>query len=63
MALRAAQETGSDLSPLTWTDADLTADSVTVRWSGAAKPAFVKLAGVGLTGYATACTLSATVPT
>lgn len=43
MALRAAQETGADLSPLAWTDTDLTPDSVTVRWTGPAKSAFAKL--------------------
>src|SRR5262249_34719156 len=43
MALRAAKETGADVSPLEWSDADLTPDSVSVRWSGPAKPAFVKL--------------------
>ena len=34
MALTAASEAGRDLSPLTWTDKDLTEDSVTVRWTG-----------------------------
>lgn len=43
MALRAASEQGADLSPLTWRDDDLQPDSVTVRWNGPAKPAFVKL--------------------
>jgi CRISPR-associated protein Cas8a1/Csx13 len=43
MALRAATEAGTDLSPLTWRDEDLKPDSVTVRWPGPAKPAFVKL--------------------
>lgn len=43
MALTAASEAGRDLSPLTWTDADLTEDSVTVRWTGPPKPAFQKL--------------------
>ena len=43
MTLRAATDAGVDLSPLRWTDADLTADSVTVRWDGPAKPAFVRL--------------------
>jgi CRISPR-associated protein Cas8a1/Csx13 len=47
MALRAASEAKVDLSPLSWTDADLKADSVTVRWSGPAKPAFVKLMAWG----------------
>jgi hypothetical protein len=43
MALQAATESGQDLSPLQWTDADLTSDSVTVRWCGPAKAAFQKL--------------------
>jgi CRISPR-associated protein Cas8a1/Csx13 len=43
MALRAASEAKFDLSPLMWTDADLTPDSVTVRWTGPAKPAFEKI--------------------
>ncbi len=44
MALQAARVAGHDLSPLEWDDAtDLTDDSVTVRWTGPAKPAFVKL--------------------
>jgi CRISPR-associated protein Cas8a1/Csx13 len=43
MALRAAAEAKVDLSPLTWMDADLTPDSVTVRWTGPAKPAFESL--------------------
>jgi CRISPR-associated protein Cas8a1/Csx13 len=43
MALRAATEAKADLSPLTWQDDDLKPDSVTVRWYGAAKPAFVRL--------------------
>lgn len=43
MALQAARAAGHDLSPLEWDDADLTADSVTVRWTGPAKPAFAKL--------------------
>lgn len=43
MALSAASETGRDLSPLTWTGADLTEDAVTVRWTGPTKPAFQKL--------------------
>lgn len=43
MALQAARAVGHDLSPLRWSDDDLTADSVTVHWDGPAKPAFVKL--------------------
>lgn len=43
MALTAATEAGRDLSPLTWTDADLTDESVTVRWTGPPKEAFQKL--------------------
>ena len=43
MALQAASTAGHDLSPLQWNDADLTSDSVTLRWTGPAKPAFVKL--------------------
>jgi CRISPR-associated protein Cas8a1/Csx13 len=43
MALRAAREAKVDLSPLVWIDAELTTDSVTVRWAGPAKPAFEKL--------------------
>ena len=43
MALRAAREAKTDLSPLKWTEADLTSESVTVRWTGPAKPAFEKL--------------------
>jgi|GEM_PF-1112508 len=43
MALQAASEAGADLSPLTWREDDLQPDSVTVRWSGPAKPGFVKL--------------------
>jgi CRISPR-associated protein Cas8a1/Csx13 len=45
MALQAAVESGHDLSPLQWRAADLTADSVTVRWSGPVKVAFQKLIG------------------
>lgn len=43
MALRAATETGADLSPLLWRDDDLTEQSVTVRWAGHGKPAFERL--------------------
>lgn len=43
MTLQAARAAGHDLSQLEWNDEDLTTDSVTVRWSGQAKPAFVKL--------------------
>ena len=43
MALQAARTAVVDLAPLQWNDADLTEDSVTVRWAGPAKPAFVKL--------------------
>ena len=43
MALRAATETGTSLSPLTWCEADLKPDSLTVRWSGPAEPAFIRL--------------------
>ncbi|HEY7425608.1 MAG TPA: type I-MYXAN CRISPR-associated Cas8a1/Cmx1 [Gemmataceae bacterium] len=43
MALRAATDAGVDLSPLTWHDEDLKPDAVTIRWSGPAKPTFVKL--------------------
>jgi CRISPR-associated protein Cas8a1/Csx13 len=43
MALRAAIESDMDLSPLTWRRDDLKPDSVTVRWSGPPKPAFLKL--------------------
>jgi CRISPR-associated protein Cas8a1/Csx13 len=43
MALRAAAETETSLAPLTWRADDVTADSVTVRWCGAAKPAFLRL--------------------
>ncbi len=43
MALRAATEAGADLSPLMWHADDLKPDSVTVHWTGSAKPAFVKL--------------------
>ena len=43
MALRAASEAKADLSPLRWSDDDLKPDSVTLRWTGPAKPAFVKL--------------------
>jgi CRISPR-associated protein Cas8a1/Csx13 len=43
MVLRAASEQRVDLSPLTWHEDDLQPDSVTVRWIGPAKPAFVKL--------------------
>ena len=43
MALRAAREVGHDLSPLEWTDNDLTADAVTVRWTGPPRLAFEKL--------------------
>ena len=43
MTLRAAQELGEDLTPLEWTDDDLTADSVTLRWDGSAKDAFCRL--------------------
>ncbi|MBI4661755.1 MAG: type I-MYXAN CRISPR-associated Cas8a1/Cmx1 [Verrucomicrobia bacterium] len=42
MALQSASKTGS-LSPLSWHEDDLRSDSVTVRWSGPAKPGFVKL--------------------
>jgi CRISPR-associated protein Cas8a1/Csx13 len=43
MTLRAALVAEYDLAPLIVTEADLTPDSVTVRWTGPAKPAFVKL--------------------
>lgn len=43
MALRAARAANHDLSPLEWTDDDLKWDSVTVRWTGPARPAFEKL--------------------
>lgn len=43
MALQAARAAGQDLSPLEWDDADLTSDSVTVRWAGPARPAFTNL--------------------
>src|SRR5262249_37183391 len=43
MALRAATDAGADLSPLTWREDDLKPDSVRVRWSGPARPAFMKL--------------------
>jgi CRISPR-associated protein Cas8a1/Csx13 len=43
MALRAAAETNVDLSPLTWHEDDLKSDSVRVRWSNSAKPAFTRL--------------------
>jgi CRISPR-associated protein Cas8a1/Csx13 len=43
MALQAAAETSQDLSPLTWREDDLQPDSVTLRWLGPAKPAFIKL--------------------
>jgi CRISPR-associated protein Cas8a1/Csx13 len=43
MTLRAATEAGEDLSPLKWQEGDLKSDSVTVHWSGPAKPAFVRL--------------------
>jgi len=43
MALQAADEAGVDLSPLRWQADDLKSDSVTVRWTGPAKPAFIKL--------------------
>ncbi|HEX4609329.1 MAG TPA: type I-MYXAN CRISPR-associated Cas8a1/Cmx1, partial [Urbifossiella sp.] len=43
LALKAARKAGHDLSPLTWDDADLTSNSVTVRWTGPAKQVFVKL--------------------
>jgi len=43
MALRAARAANHDLSPLEWADADLTNDSVTVRWTGPAQLAFEKL--------------------
>lgn len=43
MALRAAREAKIDLAPMMWADEELTPDSVTVRWTGPAKPAFEKL--------------------
>lgn len=43
MALHAASDTGKKLAPLKWADIDLQPASVTVRWSGPAKPAFEKL--------------------
>lgn len=43
MALRAARDGDEDLSPLEWRDDDLQSDSVTVRWRGSAKQAFMKL--------------------
>lgn len=43
MTLRAASEAKVALSPLKWTDADLTPDSVTVHWNGPAKSAFERL--------------------
>jgi len=43
MSLTAAEEHTKSLAPLSWTKADLTADSVTVRWTGAPKAAFVAL--------------------
>jgi CRISPR-associated protein Cas8a1/Csx13 len=43
MALRAATEAAVNLSPLRWQEADLKPDSVTVRWSGPARAAFVNL--------------------
>jgi CRISPR-associated protein Cas8a1/Csx13 len=43
MTLRAADEHRKKLLPLRWDESDLTTDSVTVRWTGPAKPAFVKL--------------------
>ena len=43
MALQAARKRGADLSPLSWRDTDLKRDSVTVRWTGTAKTAFLKL--------------------
>jgi CRISPR-associated protein Cas8a1/Csx13 len=43
MTLRAAQEQGVNLSPLEWTETDLTSTSVTLRWSGRDEDAFSKL--------------------
>jgi CRISPR-associated protein Cas8a1/Csx13 len=43
MALRSVSEAGTDLSPLTWREEDLKPNSVKVRWSGPAKPGFVRL--------------------
>lgn len=43
MALQAATESRVDLSPLSWRPDDLKPDSVTVRWTGPARTAFVKL--------------------
>ncbi len=43
MALRAANEAAIDLSPLSWRKDDLKPASVTVRWTGPAKPAFLRL--------------------
>lgn len=43
MTLRAAEESTTDLSPLRWNPTDLTSDSVTLRWAGPAKAAFVTL--------------------
>lgn len=43
MTLRGAKEQGVGLSPLEWTEADLTATSVTLRWSGKDEDAFRKL--------------------
>jgi CRISPR-associated protein Cas8a1/Csx13 len=43
MTLRAANAARKALSPLQWGDVDLTADGVTVHWSGTAKKAFTKL--------------------
>jgi CRISPR-associated protein Cas8a1/Csx13 len=43
MALQAASEARLDLPPLEWSEADVTEDSVTVRWRGPARAAFQKL--------------------
>ena len=43
MTLRAAEEQGVDLSPLSWNPGDLTPESVTLRWHGPDKPAITAL--------------------
>jgi len=43
MSLQSAKAAKKDLSPLQWSDADLSPNSVTLRWSGPAKEAFSKL--------------------
>jgi CRISPR-associated protein Cas8a1/Csx13 len=43
MTLRTAEEQSVDLKPLYWREDDLTADSVTVRWTGKDLGAFEKL--------------------